>query len=67
MFIHGWDLAVATGQDATLDADLMEACHQVLQPQLEFFRRAGALAGQLPVPLDAIAQSRFLAMLGRSG
>jgi uncharacterized protein (TIGR03086 family) len=67
VFIHGWDLAVATGQDATLDADLMEACRQVIRPQLEFFRRAGALAGQLPVPPGATAQTRFLAMLGRGG
>jgi hypothetical protein len=35
--------------------------------QLELFRRAGALAADLPVPPDATPQTRFLAMLGRSG
>ena len=45
VFIHGWDLATATGQDATLDAGLMHACRAVIEPQLEAFRGAGALAG----------------------
>lgn len=67
VFIHGWDLAVATGQDATLDADLIRACQEVIEPQLEAFRAAGALASPLPVPPGADAQARFLAMLGRAG
>src|SRR5215472_17921548 len=67
VFIHGWDLAAATGQDTTLDPDLMDACQQVLEPQLELFRGAGAFAGPLPVPPGATGQTRFLAMLGRAG
>jgi len=67
VFIHGWDLAVATGQDTVLDADLMHSCQQVLEPQLELFREAGAFAGPLPVPPGATAQTRFLATLGRAG
>ena len=67
VFIHGWDLATATGQDATLDAGLMQACRAVIEPQLEAFRGAGALASPLPVPPGAGAQARFLAMLGRAG
>ena len=67
MFIHGWDLATATGQSTALDARLMEACRQVIEPQLDLFRRVGALASELPVPPDATPETRFLAMLGRSG
>jgi uncharacterized protein (TIGR03086 family) len=67
VFIHGWDLATATGQDTRLDAGLMQACREVIEPQLEAFRGAGALAGPLPVPPGASAQARFLAMLGRAG
>jgi uncharacterized protein (TIGR03086 family) len=67
VFIHGWDLAAATGQDTVLDADLMHSCQQVLEPQLELFRGAGAFTGPLPVPPGATAQTRFLAMLGRAG
>src|SRR5438876_6152265 len=31
VFIHGWDLADATGQDTTLDPGLMEACREVIE------------------------------------
>ena len=65
VFIHGWDLAVATGQDTHLDPALMEACREVIEPQLEAFRAAGAVGSGLPVPPGATAQQRFLAMLGR--
>ena len=67
VLVHGWDLAVATGQDYTLDPQLMEACQQVIEPQLEAFRSAGALGPQVTVPADASAQTRFLALLGRTG
>jgi len=67
VFIHGWDLAAATGQDTTLDAGLMQACRDVLEPQLELFRGAGAFAAPAPVPPGATGQTRFLAMLGRAG
>jgi hypothetical protein len=66
VFVHGWDLATATGQGTARDGRLMEACRQVIEPQLELFRRAGALAADLPVPPDTTAQTRFLAMLGRN-
>jgi|SRR5271165_866850 len=67
VFVHGWDLAVATGQDTALDGGLMQACQDVIEPQLEAFRGAGAFAGPLPVPPGATGQARFLAMLGRAG
>jgi uncharacterized protein (TIGR03086 family) len=67
VLVHGWDLAVATGQDYALDPELMRACQQIIEPQLDAFRAAGALAPQVTVPADASAQTRFLAMLGRTG
>lgn len=67
VLVHGWDLAVATGQDYTFDPGLMEACRQVIEPQLDGFRSAGALAPAVAVPADASEQTRFLAMLGRTG
>ena len=67
VFIHGWDLAAATGQDTALDAGLMQACREVIEPQLEAFRGAGALAGPLSVPAGATGQTHLLAMLGRAG
>ena len=67
VFVHGWDLAAATGQDTNLDPALMQACREVIAPQVEAFRAAGALGDELPVPPDATDQQRFLAMLGRRG
>jgi hypothetical protein len=46
VLVHGWDLAVATGQDYALDPELMQACQQIIEPQLDAFRSAGALASR---------------------
>jgi uncharacterized protein (TIGR03086 family) len=67
VLVHGWDLAMATGQDYALDPHLMQACRQIIEPQLEAFRAAGAIGPEVAVPADANAQSRFLALLGRTG
>lgn len=67
VFVHGWDLAVATGQAAQLDPALMQACREVVEPQLEAFRGAGAFGGELAASPGATDQDRFLAMLGRHG
>jgi uncharacterized protein (TIGR03086 family) len=67
VFVHGWDLAVATGQDPELDPGLIQACREVIEPQVAAFRAAGALGEERPVPPDATDQQRFLAMLGRHG
>jgi uncharacterized protein (TIGR03086 family) len=67
VLVHGWDLAEATGQGYGLDPELMEACQQIIEPQLDAFRSAGALAPPVAVPADANAQTQFLAMLGRTG
>ena len=67
VLVHGWDLAVATGQDCELDPHLMQACLQIIEPQLEAFRGAGALGPEVAVRADASTQTRFLALLGRTG
>ena len=67
VLIHGWDLATATGQDAALDDDLVEACRQVAEPQIAMLRASGAFTEGRPAPPDGSAQTRLLATLGRSG
>jgi uncharacterized protein (TIGR03086 family) len=67
VLVHGWDLAVATGQHYVLDPKLMDACRQIIEPQLEAFRSAGALGPQVAIPADASEQTQFLALLGRTG
>lgn len=69
---HGWDLAKATGQDATMDADDVAE----LLPMVEAFPaemyEPGAygpdivvLGPKVAVPDDASAQDRLLGLLGR--
>ena len=67
VLVHGWDHAAATGQDYALDPHLMEACREIIEPQVEAFRSAGALGPEVAVPADASPQIRFLALLGRRG
>ena len=45
----------------------MEEYQQIIEPQLDAFRSAGALTPEVAVPADATAQTRFLAMPGRTG
>lgn len=67
VLIHGWDLAVASGQDARLDPELIAACSDIIEPQLEGFRAAGAVAPEVPVQPEAGEQAKFLAKIGRRG
>lgn len=67
VLIHGWDLAEATGQDTTLDPALVSACLEVVEPQVEGFRAAGAVGPAVSVGPGAGQQTRLLAMLGRRG
>src|SRR5215469_12258863 len=63
VLVHVWDLAEASGQDYELDPQLVLECRQVIEPQVEAFRSAGALGPEVAVPADASVQTRFLAML----
>jgi uncharacterized protein (TIGR03086 family) len=63
--IHGWDLAKGTGQDATLDDDLVAACWTVVEPQAELLRGSGAFHTDVAAPDGADPQTRLLAALGR--
>jgi uncharacterized protein (TIGR03086 family) len=65
VFIHGWDLAKATGQDPTLDPALVAACSEVLEPQLAVLQGSGLFGTPVEVTATADAQTRLLASLGR--
>lgn len=66
LLIHGWDLAVATGQDAHLDPELVDACAAWFVDWAEGYREFGAVADPQPVGPDADAQERLLAEFGRT-
>jgi uncharacterized protein (TIGR03086 family) len=64
--VHTWDLATATGQDATLDPDLVDACIAMFLPDMPERGRASGLVGPaVHVPEDASPQDRLLAAMGR--
>jgi len=63
--IHGWDLAVASGQDTTLDPVLVETCWEIVRPQQDLLQGSGAFGTVIDVPDDADSQTRLLAVLGR--
>ncbi len=65
---HGLDLAVATGQDATMDRDEVEFLWTALtrEPMMWDWQRSNGWYGPpVPVPEDAPLQGRVLGLLGR--
>lgn len=64
--VHGWDLAVATGQDTTLDPELVTGCLAVIRPQLADLQASGAFGPTVPVDPSYDPQTQLLTMLGRS-
>jgi uncharacterized protein (TIGR03086 family) len=67
VLIHGWDLAVATGQNPSLDPALVAACWEVVEPQAELLAGSGMFGTEQTATDDADPQTRLLAMLGRAG
>lgn len=63
--VHGWDLAEATGQDATMPADLAEAAFKAVDGRMPPDRRGSAFKPEVPVPDDASGQERLLGYVGR--
>lgn len=62
--VHSWDLAIATGQDATLDPALAEAAHTLFQPGGLF--GPGGMGETVEVPETATTQDKLLAAVGRN-
>jgi uncharacterized protein (TIGR03086 family) len=62
--VHGSDLARATGQDATMPADLAEAAFGMIDGRLGD-NRGNFFKQPVSVPADASAQDKLLGYLGR--
>jgi uncharacterized protein (TIGR03086 family) len=67
VLIHGWDVASSTGQDTTLEPDLIEACFEVIEPQMEMLAGSGMFGTPVELPEGASRQEQLLAVLGRRG
>ncbi len=64
-FIHGWDIARATGQDSTLDPELVDIVYAMFKPHATMLQASGAFAPPVDVPAESDTQTLLLAMLGR--
>ena len=65
VLVHTWDLARATGQDETLDADAVSHAYSGLLPMDGMIRMPGVFGAKLDTPADAPEQTKFLRFLGR--
>jgi uncharacterized protein (TIGR03086 family) len=64
--VHSWDLAIAVGADSGLDAELVGVVADWFVGMEESFRASGAIGERPSVADDADAQTRLLAMYGRT-
>ena len=65
MVLHGWDIAKATGQDYHCDDAVARNVLKTVEAQGELFRQYQGFAAIVPVPDDATAFDRALALSGR--
>ena len=63
--VHGWDLAVATGQRLELPADLLAHLHDMVASGVEQGRQMGLYGPEVAVPADAPTFDRILGLTGR--
>ena len=66
MLLHGWDLAQATNQDATMPDGLADAAYQMIHGRFTDEQRKGVFKHEVQVGPDASPQERLLAYTGRS-
>ena len=65
VFQHTWDLARATGQDATLDPDRCAMMLAGSEPYEDAMRGSGQYGPRVEVPDDAEPQAKLLGFIGR--
>lgn len=63
--LHGWDLARATGQDATMPDGLAEAAYSCIHGAFTDEQRQGVFGPEVQVGPDASPQEPLLAYTGR--
>jgi uncharacterized protein (TIGR03086 family) len=63
--LHGWDLAKATGQDATMPAGLPAVVYDMIHGRFTDEQRQGVFKPEVAVAADASSQDKLLAYTGR--
>lgn len=66
LVVHGWDLAVSTGQRYQGDPTALQASHDFLAQSTDPEERAGVFGPVVPVPDGASLLSRVVGLSGRS-
>ena len=64
--LHGWDVASATGQDATMPDGLAAAAFEMIHGRFTDEQRKGVFKPEIALPTDASAQDKLLAYTGRT-
>jgi uncharacterized protein (TIGR03086 family) len=64
--LHGWDLAVSTGQDATMPQGLPDAAYEMIHGRFTDEQRKGVFKPEISLGSDAGAQEKLLAYTGRN-
>ena len=65
VFMHSWDLARASGQDAGLDDDFAARLLEGMRPIEQLLRDSGQYGPAVPVPDDAPPVDRLMGFIGR--
>ena len=65
VFMHTWDLARATGQDETLDADFCAELLAGMEPIEDLLRRRASTAPGCRSPTTPTPRTRLLGFIGR--
>ncbi|AYY14853.1 TIGR03086 family protein [Actinobacteria bacterium YIM 96077] len=65
--VHGWDLAVASGQDFTCEPHLLQAVHEFVQSSVAENPEGspGLFGAPVPVPPDAPLLDQLIGLTGR--
>ena len=66
ILVHTWDLARATGQDETLNAEAVEGTYSGLKPMDAMIRQPGIFGPKVTPPAGADLQTEMLCFLGRA-
>lgn len=65
LLLHGWDVARATGQEATMPTGLAEAAYSLVHGKFSEEERVSVFKHEIEVGADATSQQRLLAYTGR--
>jgi len=64
--LHGWDLAVSTGQDSTMPEGLPDAAYAIIHGRFTDDQRKGIFKPEVAIDRNSSPQTKLLAYTGRN-